>query len=162
MNSSTKQQRLVLLIGQDASRVLDRLNTHGAEALTILAIKRNRDHFDDVFRNRFEDLGISELSECNEQVVMSAQDFFHEVQELKWYFTHSEDQPQMMRDHLTRSLKKLKSFYDTLSLYIESDLRNTGYYDFEEEQTQEEFVSDETPPPFSPIEDSDLPTSIDD
>ncbi len=121
MNKQTEKST-TLLLKLDATDLYGRLKTRLLESLTILAIKRKRDHFEALFQNKYSRLSIPELSYLDEDCLVSIHNFYQMVEELEWYLNHTEDQPQMIEDTAVRALKKIDGSFDTLCLYIDAAL----------------------------------------
>lgn len=115
-------QRVLLLIRLDAHRLYERLKYRAAEYIGIFALKRNRDHFHDVFRSRYDGTTIDDLKHCSEEALVAIDNFYASVEELRWYLFHTEDMPNTVDETVQRHLHELDRLYDTMNLYINAEL----------------------------------------
>jgi hypothetical protein len=101
---------------------LDRLVFRRAEYIEIFALKRTREHFEDIFYSRFQTASIEDLSHCSQDIIAALDEFYSHIDDLKWYFNHTEDMPATVEEKVERELKSLEKSYEKLSLYIDAEL----------------------------------------
>lgn len=121
---ANSMKKLILILKLDAENLFNRLDLHLTESLSILAIKRNRSHFDDLFENKYSTLGVEVMAELPEETIVALNNFYVEVSELRWYLLHTENQPQMIQNNCERIMKKIRSYYDTLHIFLEAELKD--------------------------------------
>lgn len=125
MNSdrpTDQTQRLLVLIKQDSSRLFERIKSRQAEYLYVFSVKRTREHFKDVFKNRFEALSIQELCTCSEEVIVASDAFYAAVDDLRWYLNHTENMPGTVEENVQTATRKISKLYEVLSMSIDADL----------------------------------------
>jgi hypothetical protein len=115
-------QRYLLLFKLDAKALFERVYNRRHEYISIFALKRNRDHFQEVFKTRYWSATVSDLSHCSSETIEALNQYYKLIDELKWYLDHTEDMPNTIEDYLDRYLKKLKQSYDLVNLYIDAQL----------------------------------------
>lgn len=119
---SEESQRILLLIKLDATSLYDRITTRESEYLTLFALKRTREHFPEIFNNRYQDLGINDLKHCAQETIIAVDAFYNFIEKMYWYLKITEDMPNTVEDKLFQDIKSLKKLYERLCLYIDADL----------------------------------------
>ncbi len=127
MNTQSKRpdeetQRILVLLKLDSKRLFERIKDREIEYIAIFSIKRTREHFKDIFRNRYRDIPIEDLKKCGQEVIVGLDNFYSLVEEMQWYLNHTENMPSTVEDHVKVYIKKLSQLYETLSLYIDAEL----------------------------------------
>jgi hypothetical protein len=125
MSSEDVQRKYAVLvqIKLDATRLFDRISKRRSEYVSIFAVKRTRDHFKQIFANRYSSVGISELKDCSDKTISAIDAFYNKVDDLWWYLQHTEDMPGTVEDRLIREIKNIGRFYDELLLYLDQELK---------------------------------------
>lgn len=117
-----KSQRLLLLLKLDAKNLFNRIKYRKIEYITILAVKRNRTHFQDIFYTRYNQIMFDSLLGCSTDVITALDQYYSTVEEMKWYLNHTEDMTNTVEDKVQRFEKNLETHYQTLVLYIDAEL----------------------------------------
>jgi hypothetical protein len=115
-------QRYLLLFKLDARSLFERIHDRMHEYVEVFALKRDRRHFDEIFRNRYERATVRDLSHCPMEIIESLDQFYKHASDMYWYLRHTEDMPNTVEDELTRKAARLKKLYETLALYIDAEL----------------------------------------
>lgn len=122
MDNDVFKNRLMILLKSDAEDLFRRLNLHLEESVSIMNLKRSRDHFKDLFRSRYPTFTAGELKLIDEASIVAVVAFYREVDELNWYLLHTQDQPQMILNHCEKAMLHIRGFFDTLKLHLEAEL----------------------------------------
>lgn len=124
MNKRVDQvtRQLLLLLKLDAQRLFERIKFRAPEYLTVFSARRVRDHFADIFKNRYHEANLETLQKCSEEVIVSLDRFYTRVDDLYWYLNHTQDMPMKVSDHVYHTINELEEEYSTLNLYIEAEL----------------------------------------
>jgi hypothetical protein len=117
-----KTRQLLLLLKLDAQRLFERIKFRAPEYLGVFSARRVREHFLDVFKNRYHEAGFDTLMECSEEVIVSLDRFYTRADELNWYLNHTQDMPMKVSDHVYHTISELEEDFSTLNLYIEAEL----------------------------------------
>lgn len=117
-----KGQRILVLLKLDAKRLFERIKFRSVEYLYIFSIKRTREHFTEVFRNRYDSCKLDELVNCGQEVIIGLDQFYSKVDEIRWYLNTTNDMPAKVDDKMNIHLRELESFYEMLNLYIDAEL----------------------------------------
>jgi hypothetical protein len=120
-----QDQRYLLLFKLDARSLYHRIHDRMHEYVEVFALKRNRDHFDEVFRNRYERATVRDIAHCPMEIIDALDQYYNYVDEIYWYVKHTEDMPNTVEDELTRMSARLRRLYDQLSLFVDAEL--SGY-----------------------------------
>lgn len=115
-------QRLLTLIKLDAKRLYERIRYRAPEYLFIFSSKRTREHFKEVFKNRYKDVRIEDLKMVGQEVIIALDEFYSLVDEIHWYVNSTEDMPGTVDDKVNKWIVKLTPVYQKLCLYIDADL----------------------------------------
>ena len=146
-------QRYLLLFKIDAKNLFERITTRKKEYIELFALKRTRRHFKEIFFSRYNSATIHDLAHCPVEVLESLDLFHHQVDELFWYLTHTEDMPNTIEDEIQRKSNQLERAFETLSLYIDAELSGENALsveqDFYDEQEAENLIPMEEHPLFS-------------
>jgi hypothetical protein len=153
-----------LLVQQDLQELMRRLNSRMEEALRIFAQKRSREHFEQMFFNRYKHFSISVIEEIGSQVYPFVVSIYEEVDQLQWYLLSTEDMPSMVKTKVDGYLKNMNKNYATVldqlisfdSLDIDKKVLDdnilvddhTEYNDDKDSDLFGPTDSKETPPPF--------------
>lgn len=113
---------VLTLLRLDAQRLYERIRYRELEYMQVFSMKRTREHFKDIFKNRYDSLSINELKLCGEEVIVGLDQFYTRVDELRWYLSHTEDMPGTVEDNVHFAIKEITECYDLLQLYISAEL----------------------------------------
>jgi hypothetical protein len=119
-------QRVLMLLKLDSKNLFNRIKDRKNEYLEIFALRRTREHFPMVFKNRYENTTIAELSHCSTDLINSLDQFYSIVDDLSWYFYHTQDMPNTVEDYLNRKITKLEKVLSTLHLFLDAELGIVG------------------------------------
>jgi Mg2+ and Co2+ transporter CorA len=119
---SEDSQRMLMLLKLDAKRVFERIKYRAPEYLGEFSLKRTREHFRDVFKNRYEETTIKELMLCGQEVIVGLDQYYNKIDEIRWYLNHTQDMPNRVEDKMASQIRELESYFDTLNLYIDVEM----------------------------------------
>lgn len=119
---SEESQRMLMLLKLDAKRIFERVKYRAPEYLNEFSLKRTRDHFKEIFFNRYDSATIRELLLCSQEVIVGLDQFYSKIDEMRWYLNHTQDMPNRVDDKIQSHIRDLESFYDTLNLYIDVEM----------------------------------------
>ncbi len=119
-----KTRRILILIKFDIDNLYERLTERRADYISIFSMKRTREHFNVIFKSRYDSISISDLSLASEEIIVPLNTFYKKVDELHWYFLSTEDLPATVEDKVKMVLKNLKSNYEIIKLYLEAELNH--------------------------------------
>ena len=100
-------QRMLMLLKLDAKRLFERAKFRAPEYLSEFSLKRTRDHFKDIFKNRYDEVAIKELMLCGPEVIVGLDHFYSKVDEIRWYLNHTQDMPNRIDDKIQSHLREL-------------------------------------------------------
>lgn len=115
-------QQLLILLKLDALRLFERIKYRAPEYLNIFSNRRTREHFPEIFKNRYDGIGLSDLKRCSEDVIIGLDQFYTQVDELRWYLGQTQDMPAAVSDKVYATIHDLEHAHDTLALYIDAEL----------------------------------------
>lgn len=144
---SEDSQRMLMLLKLDALRLFERIKYRAPEYMYDFSLKRTRDHFPEIFRNRYDEVTIKELMLCGQEVLAGLDMFYNKVDEMRWYLNHTQDMPNRVEDKLHHHIKELEKHFQTLNLYIDAEmglLQETQAEESQEEETALDLGTDET------------------
>ena len=119
---SEETQRILTLLKLDAKRLFERIQDREPEYMYVYSNKRTREHFKDIFKNRYESVGISDLKKCGQEVIIGLDNFYSMVDEMRWFLNHTEEMPSTVEMKVKGYIRHLKPLYETLNLYINAQL----------------------------------------
>lgn len=119
---SEDTQRMLMLLKLDAKRLFERIKYRAPEYMYDFSLKRSRDHFPEVFTNRYDSVSIKDLMLCGQEVLAGLDQFYSKVDEMRWYLNHTQDMPNRVEDKIHSHIRELEKFYDTLNLYIDVEM----------------------------------------
>ncbi len=126
---SEEEKRVLLLLKLDAHALFRRLTEWETQYISTFMVKRTRNHFREVFKTRYDLASFDVLKHCSQEVIVTLDQYYTEVERLKWYFGHTEDLPGQIEDKLVRDFKKMKKILSTLDLYIDAEINNQPIVD---------------------------------
>lgn len=126
MNQKSINEALKILtvIRLDAQRVYERIKYREPEYMHHFSAKRTREHFPEVFKHRYDDLKVSDLLNCGEEVIIGLDSFYAKVDDLKWYLMVTEDMPGTVQEQVSHTIRELEEAYELLQLYINAELES--------------------------------------
>ncbi|MGZ3787977.1 MAG: hypothetical protein ACXVLQ_05605 [Bacteriovorax sp.] len=119
---SEDAQRMLMLLKLDAKRLFERIKYRAPEYMYEFSLKRSRDHFPEIFTNRYDKVTMKELMFCGQEVIVGLDQFYSKVDEMRWYLNHTQDMPNRVEDKMHSHIRELEKFYDTLNLYIDVEM----------------------------------------
>lgn len=132
---------MLMLLKLDALRLFERIKFRAPEYMYEFSLKRTRDHFPEIFKNRYDDVTIKELMFCGQEVIAGLDQFYTKVDEMRWYLNHTQDMPNRVEDKLHSHIRDLEKHYQTLNLYIDAEM---GLMQETQAEDQAEVQIDET------------------
>jgi len=111
-----------MLLKLDALRLFERIKYRAPEYMYDFSLKRTRDHFPEVFKNRYDNVTIEELKLCGQEVIAGLDQFYTKVDEMRWYLNHTQDMPNRVEDKLHHHIRELEKYFETLNLYIDAEM----------------------------------------
>jgi len=120
--NSESAQRILVLLKNDANNLFDRIKTRKTEYLEIFALRRTREHFPTIFKNRYEGTSIDELSHCSSDLITVLDQYYTHSEEMSWYLFQTEDMPNTVEDFIDRKIRKMEKLLSTLNLYLDAEL----------------------------------------
>jgi hypothetical protein len=122
IKTSEQSERILMLLKLDAQRLFERIKYRAPEYVSEFSLKRTRDHFPAIFKNRYDDTQIRELMICGPEVIVGLDHFYSKVDEMRWYVNHTQDMPSKVEDKIYSHIRELEVFYNTLNLYIDVEM----------------------------------------
>ena len=119
-----RKSRFLLILKNDSEHLFERVSGRGEDYLRTFALKRTRVHFVEIFKNRYADLTIEDLSIFSQELIVALDKFYSEVEELCWYLNHTEDMPATADDIANKRIKNISQYFSTLKLYLDAELEN--------------------------------------
>ena len=116
---SENSQRMLMLLKLDARRLFERIKYRAVEYMYDFSLKRSRDHFPEIFTNRYDSVSIKELMLCGPEVIAGLDQYYSKVDEMRWYLNHTQDMPNRVEDKIQSNIRELERLYETLNLYID-------------------------------------------
>jgi hypothetical protein len=122
IKTSEQSERILMLLKLDAQRLFERIKYRAPEYVSEFSLKRTRDHFPAIFKNRYDETQIRELMICGPEVIVGLDHFYSKVDEMRWYVNHTQDMPSKVEDKIYSHIRELEVFYNTLNLYIDVEM----------------------------------------
>lgn len=115
-------QRVLVLLKIDANNLFKRIKDRKSEYLEIFALRRTREHFPMIFKNRYEGTSIMDLSHCSTDLITTLDQFYTLVEEMSWYLFQTEDMPNTVEDYIDRKIRRMEKLLSTLNLFLDAEL----------------------------------------
>ena len=115
-------QRVLVLLKLDANNLFNRISQRKAEYLEIFALRRTREHFPAIFKNKYQDTTIMDLSHCSVDLITTLDQFYIHAEEMSWYLFQTEDMPNTVDDYIHRKIRRMEKLLATLNLYLDAEL----------------------------------------
>jgi len=120
--ASDEELRILVILRLDAGRVFERIKYRKPEYMHHFSSRRTREHFPHIFKNRYDDFSIQNLLNCSEEVLVGLDQFYHQVDEMRWYLMVTEDMPGKVEEVVNQSISQIEEAYELLQLYISAEL----------------------------------------
>lgn len=124
--NTEETQRILVLLKIDANNLFKRIKDRKQEYLEIFALRRTREHFPMIFRNRYEGTSIMDLSHCSTDLIALLDQYYTQCEEMNWYFYQTEDMPNTVEDYIDRKIRKMEKLLATLNLFLDAELGITS------------------------------------
>ncbi len=120
------EQSMIMLtiLRVDAQRLYERIKYREAEYMHFFSAKRTRDHFPNIFKNKYRTVSIDDLKLCGEEVIIGLDQFYTKADEMEWYLMVTEDMPGTVQERVRHMIREIDEAYDILQLYINAELEN--------------------------------------
>lgn len=115
-------QRVLVLLKIDANNLFKRIKDRKSEYLEIFALRRTREHFPMIFRNRYDGTTLQDLSHCSTELITTLDQFYTQAEEMNWYLFHTQDMPNTVEGYVERRIRKMEKLLSTLNLYLDAEL----------------------------------------
>lgn len=115
-------QRFLTLLKVDSFNLMNRIIERQEEYLNDFSLKRDRAIFAEIFFNRYGTTSMNDLAQLPTEIIELANDFYSQVDNLKWYLMHTQDMPNTIEEEIQRQTVSLKKKQDNLLLYINVEL----------------------------------------
>ncbi len=115
-------QRIVLLLKLDAKNLCERIIDRFSDYIQTFSLKRTRDHFPDIFNNRYSQLKIDDLAYCAQDTIVALDQYYTKIDDLKWYLNHTQDMPAQVEDYVLRESREIKRLYTNANLFLDAEL----------------------------------------
>lgn len=122
VKTTQNSERLLMLLKLDAKRLFERVKYRAPEYVAEFSLKRTRDHFPEIFKNRYDETNIRELMLCGPEVIVGLDQFYSKIDEMRWYVNHTQDMPSKVEDKIYSHIRELETFFETLNLYIDVEM----------------------------------------
>jgi hypothetical protein len=124
MKDSIQQDRVSLLLSIDANHLFDKIKSRTSDCVHLFSLHRTRDHYNTLFKNKFESTPVSELKHLSDEMILAFTDFYFQIDELKWYLFYTEDMPTQIEDHLSYSISLLEHKLIEINTLVECNRHN--------------------------------------
>ncbi|MEE2670152.1 MAG: hypothetical protein VYA54_00475 [Bdellovibrionota bacterium] len=115
-------QRFLTLLKVDSFNLMNRIIERQEEYLNDFSLKRDRAIFTEIFYNRYATTSMNDLAQLPIEIIELANDFYTQVDNLRWYLMHTQDMPNTIEEEIQRQTASLKKKQDNLLLYINVEL----------------------------------------
>ena len=123
---SDKATRVRHLISLDARNVMTRLDARQSEMLALFSRLRDRTPMLSTIQCWFSSAQFGELVELDQREQVIVNGFYECLDELRWYFTYTEDMPSTAQLTLGLMLRKLEISYKHLLVALGPPVRPEG------------------------------------
>jgi hypothetical protein len=114
--------KILIIIRLDAQRLYERIKYREAEYMFHFSAKRTRNHFPNIFKTKYDTVEIHDLMNCGEEVIVGIDQFYHQVDEMRWYLMVTEDMPGKVKERVDNFVHQVEEAYNLLQLYISVEL----------------------------------------
>ena len=121
MESEVKKSFL-RLIKLDANNLYSRIKSRRDDYLRVFSMKRTRQHYNEVFKNKYMDTPLSDLKLIKDETVLILDEFYSRANNLKWYLEYTEDMPTQIEDHLSFEIATMGRLIDSVNLSLDLDM----------------------------------------
>ena len=109
MEDAVRAERLRVMLGLEIHRVTDDLLRRRSLLVDLWGRHRVRSPFLDTTFQRFRSLGMGELMLLERAEYESVEAFYRELDELRFYLSHTDDMPRALADTLDGALIRIRS-----------------------------------------------------
>ena len=83
--------------------------------------KRTREHFSQIFKNRYASTSIDDLKHCSPDVTVALDNFYTKVDDLHWYLGTTQEMPNTVERGVEDFLKTLEKLHNILQLHVNAE-----------------------------------------
>lgn len=117
-----KKNRILYIILCDARNLISRISGRRDEYISIFALKRTREHFEAIFKNKYDQITPELLTLCPEEVIEVYFRFHNQVERLKWYLIYTDDMPNSIDESISREIHSAEVIHKELVRLIEKEI----------------------------------------
>ncbi|MCP3144486.1 hypothetical protein [Pyxidicoccus xibeiensis] len=114
------------LLAMDAAGIMRRLEARRDEMFTLFSRLRSREPLLGTIASRYADGAFDQLIHLSEQEQSVVDHFYERLDELRWYFTYTEDMPGTAQLIFTKLHKRLEESYRLLVVTLGPPARPDG------------------------------------
>ena len=114
--------RILVIIRLDAQRLFERIKYRELEYMHHFSAKRTREHFSSIFKSKYDQFTLENLKNISEEVNVGIDQFYHHVDEMRWYLMVTEDMPGKVQERVDHFIHEIEQAYEILQLYISVEL----------------------------------------
>ena len=112
---------ILTLIKLDSQGLFKRIKGRKKSYMDVFSVRRTREHFPEIFFNKYRDFSANILVKVSSKIIVSVDEFYTKVDEIKWYLMTTQDMPATVAENLEKMIMSLeKSFYKLNELIDES------------------------------------------
>ena len=110
---------VLTIITLDAKALFQRIKERKASYMDVFSNRRTKEHFPEIFINRYFHLPIDALIETSDDVMESADGFYRKADDIKWYLMTTQDMPNTVEEKLEAMIKSLEALFLDLQFQLE-------------------------------------------
>ena len=118
----SEKNKILLLLKLDSMRLLGRVRDRAPEYMQIFSSRRTRDHFGEIFKTKYSEITMGDLKHCGEEVLLSLDQFYGRVDDLRWYLGCTQEMPATVEEHLMQRVGDIEKSCQSLQLHIDADM----------------------------------------
>ena len=119
---SEESLRVLTLLKLDARNLLGKVRHRRSEYMHLFSAQRIRDHFPQVFKNRYEGTSLADLKCCSSEVIVALDNFYKKADELRWYLQTTEEMPGTVDERVAHFISELEQLHEVLEAYLNAEV----------------------------------------
>ena len=119
------------MIALDTRALFERIKDRKPSYMEVFSSRRTRDHFSEIFVNRYYSLPVDALIEVPQNIMENIDKFYRTADDIKWYLMTTQDMPNTIEEKLNIMIRDLENHFLELKSQIET-IKNTEFSRHEE------------------------------
>ncbi len=125
----SRHESILTLIKLDVHGLFKRIKNRKDSYMDVFSVRRTREHFPEIFFNKYRDISINLLSKISPEIIISIDEFYIKADEIKWYLMTTQDMPATVEENVDRMITLLERAFYNLDGFLDKTLNSNMMFE---------------------------------